>query len=341
MKNNVLFLLTLVFTLNLSVQAQRGGLKIGYIDTEYILENIPEYQQATTQLNQKANKWKVEIDEKLNAVEQKRNSLNSEKPLLTKELIEEREEDIMFEENEILDYQQKRFGPNGDLFIQKKQLMQPIQDQIFAAVQDLASTRQYDFIFDKASSNALMLYSRSQYDLSEVIIRSITKTAKRTQAQNKAERKAAKNEELLPEINTEKDNREKAIEDKRAQRQAAAEKRRQDILDAREARRQELEDKRQKLIEKREQERQELLDAQAKKEIEKTTSTEKSTTNTDETTKENTAKETTKTRAELIEEKRKQRLAEMEARRQELIEKRKKLLEERQRAKDSIKNLNN
>ncbi len=336
MKNNVLYLLTLVFTLSLSVQAQRGGLKIGYIDTEYILENIPEYQQASEQLNTKANKWKVEIDEKLNAVAQKRNSLNSEKPLLTKELIEEREEDIMFEENEILDYQQKRFGPNGDLFIQKKQLMQPIQDQIFAAVQDLATTRQYDFIFDKASSNALMLYSKSQYDLSEVIIRSITKTAKRTQAQNKAERKAAENEELLPEINTEKEEREKAIETKKAERQAAAEKRRQDILDAREAKRQELEAKRQRLIEKREEERQELLDARVKTETQT-----KSTTNTEKTTKQDTKEETGKTRAELIEEKRKERLAEMEARRQALIKKREKLLEERQRAKDSINNLRN
>lgn len=339
MKNNVLFLLTLVFTISLSVQAQRGGIKIGYIDTEYILENIPEYQEASAQLNEKANKWKLEIDGKLNAVEQQRNALNSEKPLLTKELIDEREEDIAFEESEILDYQQKRFGPNGDLFIQKKQLMQPIQDQIFAAVQDLASTRQYDFIFDKASSDALMLYSRSQYDLSEVIIRSISTTAKRTQAQSKAERKAAEKEELLPEINEELEARERAIEAKKAEREAAAEKRRQDILDAREAKKQDMEAKRQQLLEQREKERQDAINARVKTETQ-ATSAKSNTAETGETTKTTTG-EATKTRAELIEEKRKQRLAEMEARRQELIEKRKQLLEERQRAKDSINNLNN
>src|SRR5210317_2193852 len=117
MQNNVLFLLTLVFMLSFpAVHAQRG-VRIAYIDTEYILENVPEYQEATQQLNAKAQKWKNEIQQKLATVEQKRTALNNEKALLTTELIEERKEDIDFEEIEILDYQQKRFGPNGDLFI--------------------------------------------------------------------------------------------------------------------------------------------------------------------------------------------------------------------------------
>lgn len=202
MRNKVLLLLTLVL-LSASLNAQRG-VRVAYIDTEYILENVPEYQEAVTQLNQKADKWKNEIDVKLGAIEQKRKDLSNEKALLTKELIEEREEDIYFEEKEILDYQQKRFGPNGDLFIQQKQLMQPVQDQIFAAVQDIASSRKYDFIFDK-SSDATMLFSAKQYDISETVIRSITRTAKRTQAKSKAERKAAEAEDLVPEVNLEQD----------------------------------------------------------------------------------------------------------------------------------------
>ena len=87
---------------------------------EYILENVPEYTEATKQLESKVQKWKTEIEGRLNTVKQKREALNNEKALLTKELIEEREEDIFFEEKEILDYQQKRFGPSGDLMIQKK-----------------------------------------------------------------------------------------------------------------------------------------------------------------------------------------------------------------------------
>ena len=82
MKNNVLFLLTLVFMISLSMNAQRG-VRIGYIDTEFILENVPEYQEATAQLNQKVDKWKNEIQAKLSVVEQKRKDLSNEKALLT------------------------------------------------------------------------------------------------------------------------------------------------------------------------------------------------------------------------------------------------------------------
>jgi Skp family chaperone for outer membrane proteins len=244
MKNNVLFLLTLVFMLSLSLHAQRG-VRIAYIDTEYILENVPEYQEATAQLEDKAQKWKNEIQSKLAEVEQQRKALSNEKALLTNELIEEREEDIEFAESEILDYQQKRFGPNGDLFIQKKQLMQPIQDQIFGAVQDLAEGRKYDFIFDK-SSDATMLFSAKQYDLSDQILRSITRSSKRKQASSKAEKKVAKEEELMPEINYELEAREKALEEKKAERESAIEKARQEKLAAREAKVKAAEAKRQK-----------------------------------------------------------------------------------------------
>lgn len=272
MQNNVLFLLTLVSMLSLSsVNAQRG-VRIAYIDTEYILENVPEYQEATQQLNEKAQKWKMEIEEKLAAVKQKQIALNNEKALLTTELIEERQEDIDFEEAEILDYQQKRFGPNGDLFIQKKQLMQPVQDQIFAAVQDLAESRKYDFIFDK-SSDAAMLFSAKQFDLSEQVLRSITRSSKRKQAQTRAERKAAEEEELIPEVNEELEEREKALQEKKEARAAAVEKRRQEILAAREAKKKEIEERRQKILEEREKAKQAKLKARQQAKEEKTDDT--------------------------------------------------------------------
>ncbi|MCF7559227.1 OmpH family outer membrane protein [Sabulilitoribacter multivorans] len=326
MQNKVLFLLILVFTLSLSSFAQRG-VRIGYIDTEYILENVPEYQEATAQLNEKAVKWKNEIDEKLAVIEQKRKDLSNEKALLTKELIEEREEDINFEEQEILDYQQKRFGPNGDLFIQKKQLMQPIQDQIFAAVQDLAEGRKYDFIFDK-SSDAVMLFSARQFDLSEQILRSITRASKRNQVQSKAERKAAEEEELIPEINYELEAREKALEEKKAERESAIEKARQEKLEARAAKVKAAEERRQKILEEREKAKQDKLDARNNANDETGGETEK----VDE------AKSETKTKAQLIEENRQKKLQEREARKKALEDRKKKILEERQKAKDSTNN---
>ncbi|WP_346880736.1 OmpH family outer membrane protein [uncultured Algibacter sp.] len=324
MKNNVLFLLTLICMLSLSTHAQRG-VRIAYIDTEYILENVPEYQEATSQLNDKAEKWKTEISSKLSIIEQKRKDLSNEKALLTKELIDEREEDITFEENEILDYQQKRFGPNGDLFIQKKQLMQPVQDQIFAAVQDMAEGKKYDFIFDK-SSDAVMLFSAKRYDLSEQILRSITRTSKRKQAQSKADRKAAKKEDIIPEINEELESRQKALEDKKKARTSAIEKARKEKLAAREAKVKAAKERRQKTLEER-----------ANNKEGKTTPTN--------TADENTANEAkpsgeTKTREQLIEENRQKKLVEREARRKALEARKKKILEDRKKAKDTI-NKNN
>src|SRR5690606_20013883 len=139
-----------------------------------------DYSESTLQLENKVQQWKSEIEEQLNALELKRTALNNEKALLTKELIEEREEDLDFEEKEILDYQKKRFGTNGDLMLQKKQLMQPIQDQIFQAVQDIAKAKKYDFVFDK-SADVVMLYSAERFDISEQVLRTITRASKREQ----------------------------------------------------------------------------------------------------------------------------------------------------------------
>lgn len=329
MKNNVLFLLTVVCISCLSSYAQRG-VRIGYIDTEYILENVPEYQEASAQLDERAQKWKNEIQAQLTAVEQKRKDLSNEKALLTQELIDEREEDIDFEENEILDYQQKRFGPNGDLFIQKRSLMQPIQDQIFSAVQDIASGKKYDFIFDK-SSDAVMLFSAKQYDLSEQILRSIKRTSKRTQAQSKAERKEAENEELIPEINEEKEAREQALEEKKATRESAIEKARQEKLAAREAKVKASEERRQAILDDREKAKQAKLDSRS------ATTEAMVTEGTEDVKKATEAKpdSETKTREQLIEENRQRKLKEREERKKALEERKRKILEDRKKAKDS------
>ena len=307
----ILVMLAASFTAN----AQRG-VRIGYIDTEYILENIPEYTEATGQLENKVQKWKTEIEKKLNDVKLKRESLNNEKALLTKELIEEREEDIVFEEKEILDYQQKRFGPNGDLMLQKRQLMQPVQDQIFQAVQDIAKAKKYDFVFDK-SADVVMLYSAERFDMSELIIRTISRASKRTQAKNKAERKNAKNEDVVVEINEEKEARQKSIDDKNAERATAAELRKKEILDAREAKKKEAADRRAKILEERAKAREDKLKERS-----------------GDATKKDNQEEATKSNADILEERRLKRLADREARKAELEARKQKILEDRKKAKE-------
>ncbi|MFB9053338.1 OmpH family outer membrane protein [Formosa undariae] len=343
MKIHVLFLMTVVGLLSLTSQAQRG-VRIGYIDTEYILEHIPEYQDATTQLSDKVQRWKADIDIKLKDVNQKRKDLSNEKALLTSELYEERKEDIDFEEKEILDQQQKRFGPNGDLMIQKKQLIQPIQDQIFSAVQDIAANKQYDFIFDK-SADLVMLYSEKRYDISELVLRTINRTSKRQQAQTKDERRAAANEDIVPDYNPELEAREKAQADKLLEREALEEQRRQDILDERAKNKQEAIDRRQKILDDREAAKQEKLDARNKG-VENSENNDKLAPSDDATENSNATAPTeydleeksevkteTKSKEEIAEERKQQKIRDREAREQELEARKQRILEERAKAK--------
>jgi len=331
MKLKVLFLLAIVFMLSISTSHAQRGVRIGYIDTEYILENIPEYQEATTQLEGKVQKWKTEIDSRLGVIEQKRKDLSNEKTLLTSELVKEREEDINFEELEILEYQQNRFGPTGDLMIQKRQLIQPIQDQIFAAVQDIASTKKYDFIFDK-SADVVMLYSADRFDISEQVIRAIVRTSKRDQANSKQERKSAKDEEVVPEVNETLDARKQALEDKKAARAAEAEQRRKEILEAREAKKEAAQKRRDSIVEARKQLKEgtvsEANDAgDDKEEIEESDS-------------KNDTKTTGSNEATTREEAAAKKLSEREARKQALEDRKKKILEARKKAKEERENNN-
>ncbi|MEJ6793184.1 MAG: OmpH family outer membrane protein [Lacinutrix sp.] len=311
MKFKVLFLLTIVSMVSFQANAQRG-VRLGYIDTEYILQNVPEYTEATSQLDAKVQKWKGEIEKQLKTIEQKRNDLNNEKALLTKELIEEREEDISFEEKEILDYQQKRFGANGDLMIQRRQLMQPVQDQIFQAVQDIAKAKKYDFVFDK-SADVVMLYSAERFDISEQVLRTITRTSKRKQLNSRKDKKEAEEEDVTVEIDESKDARQAALDKKKTERKALVE-----------ARKKELADKRAATIEEREKAKQDKLDARNKEK--------EGTENTDD--KEAKTEDATKTREQILEERKQKKLADRAARKKELEDRRQKVLDDRKKAKE-------
>ncbi|MEC8831355.1 MAG: OmpH family outer membrane protein, partial [Bacteroidota bacterium] len=161
---NTKVLLSLVVLMSSLYGFSQRGVRIGYVDMEYILENVEEYRDATAQLNTKAQKWKQEIELKQSVIDQMKKDLMAEKVLLTDELILEREEEIQLLEKEMLDYQQDRFGPQGDLVLQKQLLIQPIQDQVFNEVQKIGGNKRYDFIFDK-SADVVMLYSEKRHDI--------------------------------------------------------------------------------------------------------------------------------------------------------------------------------
>ena len=177
------------------LNAQRG-VKIGYIDTEYILENLPEYIQVSNRLEEKAADWKREIEDRSRNIEQQKESLNSERILMTDEMIQEIEQEIIFQEEELSEFQLKRFGPRGDLIIQKQQLVQPIQDQIFNAIKELAKSRNYDFIFDK-SADVVMLYSDKRYDVSDQILRTISRANNRKKLDSRKDKRKVENESII------------------------------------------------------------------------------------------------------------------------------------------------
>jgi Skp family chaperone for outer membrane proteins len=248
MKNQVIALLVFL-TIGFNSIAQSKGVRIGYIDMEYILQNVPNYTEAKNQLEQKAQTWKTELETKKSAITKLQDNLKSERVLLTKELIEEREEEIKFQETELADYQQKRFGPNGDLIVQKTLLVQPVQDQVFNAVQDISEAKRYDFVFDK-SSDLTMLFASKRFDISDQVLRVITRSSKRSQMNKKQIQEDEAKEKKLEEV---EDNpglveRQKIIDDKKA----AREKLLADKKLLAEERKKEFDAKRQKLIDEKE-----------------------------------------------------------------------------------------
>ena len=198
MKKNYFFII--LFLITYLVSAQRS-VKIGYIDTEYILENLPEYNQVSDRLEEKAAGWKKEIEDRSRKIEQKKEALNSERILLTDEMIDEIEEEITIDEEELSEYQQKRFGPRGDLIIQKQQLIQPIQDQIFNAIRELAESKNYDFIFDK-SADIVMLYSDKRFDVSDQILRTISRANNRKKLDSRKDKREIENQSLIDDEST-------------------------------------------------------------------------------------------------------------------------------------------
>lgn len=325
-----------------ALQAQTRGIRIGYIDMEYILEKVPDYAEAKNQLELKAQKWKQEIELKKNEITKLKENLKTERVLLTKELIEEKEEEITYLETMLLDYQQKRFGSTGDLITQKAVLVKPIQDQVFTAVQDIAEQGKYDFIFDK-SSDLTMLFGAQKHNISDKVVRALTRSEKREQL-NKKQLKDELSKEAKEDMiddNPELAERAKALEDKKDARAKMLEDRKTAAAE----KRKEFEAKRAQLLAEREakkngtkapkteeadKDKDSASTPEKNKEVEKETTKkeESSTANTSSNAEEKKAA-AEQARADVAAE----RQRKLEERKAALEEKRKKILEEREAAK--------
>lgn len=144
--------------------------KYAIVDTKYILENMPEYHEAQKDLNQLSQQWQTEIEKRHETIDKLKKALDAERVLLTDQMIETREEEIVKKESEARELQRKRFGVGGDMFKQRQEMIQPIQDMIYEAIAEVADRSGYMAIFDKGT-NSNVLYVDTKYDLSDRILR--------------------------------------------------------------------------------------------------------------------------------------------------------------------------
>ena len=143
--------------------------KFAYVDTDYILNKIPEFQQSQDILDNLSADWQKEIEEKYIAVEQMYRTYQQEQVLLTDEMKNKREEAIIAKENSAKKLQQKYFGPEGELYLKRQELIKPIQDKIYNAIKKLAANNKYQVIFD-SSSDLIMLYKNENLDKSDKVL---------------------------------------------------------------------------------------------------------------------------------------------------------------------------
>lgn len=165
--------LILTVTLFLAIAFSANAQRFAYVDTKYILERLTDYKAAQQKLDDQAATWQKEIDQKNDALKKMYSKYQAEEFLLTADLKKQREDEIVKAEDELKELQKNRFGFNGDLFKKRQELVQPIQDKVFDAVQKIAQNRTYDFVFDKASGGATMLYTNPKYDISEEVLKKL------------------------------------------------------------------------------------------------------------------------------------------------------------------------
>ena len=162
----------LLFTCSLILSAASFAQRYAIIDSKYILEKLTDYKDAQKKLDQFSEQWQQEIDQKEAIVNKMLKEYDAELVMLSDELKKKREDEIYNKEKELRDLQKKRFGFEGDLFKKRQELIKPIQDKVYNAVQKLAVDKQYDFILDK-SEGITVIFADPKLDKSADILRNL------------------------------------------------------------------------------------------------------------------------------------------------------------------------
>lgn len=159
--------LTLIAVLFLAIAsiAQRYA----YVDTQYILDKMPEYKGAQAELDRISIDWQKEIEKKFGEIDQMYKKYQADVVLLPEDMKKKREEEIINAEKEAKDLQRKRFGTGGDLFKKREELIKPVQDKVFNAIEEYSRQKNYSFVFDKAGALTI-IYADSKLDISDEVL---------------------------------------------------------------------------------------------------------------------------------------------------------------------------
>lgn len=164
----LLFVVLMLITFGTAANAQRYCI----IDSKYILERITDYRDAQTALDRQSKVWQTEIDNRMAEVDRMYKSYQAERAMLSDDVRKKREEAIMSSEKAAKDMQKQRFGYEGDLFKQRQQLVKPIQDRVYNAVQKVATSKGYDVVLDKAGGVTLF-YANPTLDRSDDVLKAL------------------------------------------------------------------------------------------------------------------------------------------------------------------------
>ncbi|MCX7696912.1 MAG: OmpH family outer membrane protein [Bacteroidales bacterium] len=146
--------------------------KFAFVDTKYILEHIPEYQQALNTLDELSLQWQKELEQKYAEIDKMYKAYQNEAFLLSEEMKKKRQEEIINKEKEVKELQKKYFGTEGELFKKRQELIRPIQEKVYNAIEQIATEGNYAIIFDRAGSTTV-IYANDKYDKSDEVLQKL------------------------------------------------------------------------------------------------------------------------------------------------------------------------
>ncbi|MEP6795667.1 MAG: OmpH family outer membrane protein [Saprospiraceae bacterium] len=164
----------LLLFLSVTAVTQLSAQRIAIVDITRVLEELPDYKSAQTDLDKIAADWRQEIALQYDQIKAMYNKYQAEQVLLTEDAKKAKEDEIMEREKSVRDMQRDKFGPEGALFRKRQDLVQPIQERVYASIQKYAEDRGFDFIFDKGGTGGL-IFSNAEYDKTDDVIRLLSK----------------------------------------------------------------------------------------------------------------------------------------------------------------------